>query len=58
MSEMNKKPVEVSEDELEFVAGGTNYPADWDQLTIDEKRARMVMSVRLRELGQPCEFDD
>lgn len=59
MSELNKNnvPLEIDEEELELVAGGVTYPDDWNSIPIEEKRNRMLMSVRLRQLNRPCEFD-
>lgn len=50
-------PQEIKDEELDVVAGGITYPSDWDSLTVEQRRARLVMSQRKRELNQLCEFD-
>lgn len=59
MSEIKKNnvPEEILDEELEGIAGGITYPSDWNSLTIEQKRARLVMSQRKRELNMVCEFD-
>lgn len=60
MSEEMKKvgaKVELTDDELDLVAGGVYSQEEWFAMTKEERRAAQLRSLNAKAAGQPCELD-
>jgi len=63
MSEEIKKVVnqEISDDELDMVAGGAYTEEEWNKMTTEERKAAQQRSLMIKlglvKTDQPCEMD-
>ena len=53
----DEKGVELSEEDLEAIAGGMYSREEWKKMTPEERRKAQERSAAARVLGIPCELD-
>lgn len=50
-------PQEITEDELDMVAGGAYTNEEWNKMSTAERQAAQQRSIRAKLQNKPCEMD-